>query len=163
MTDENLFKRGMRRLASGVSLVTTRDDDGAPHGMVATSVASVTTDPPSLLVCVNRTASCHGPMDRSGTFCVNFLREDDQEVAALFSSSKHRDVRFSRGDWRPLETGALALSSALASFDCRVHKRVEAGSHTIFIGEVASVMLWEEAISPLVYLDGAYTRCQPAV
>ncbi|WP_187970438.1 flavin reductase family protein [Aquibium microcysteis] len=154
----DLFKLGMRRLAAGVSLITTRDDAGVRHGMIATSVTSVCLTPPSLLTCINKSASCYDVLLSSGIFCVNLLSEGDDTIAARFSSSKFREVRFAEGRWGELETGAPVYENALASFDCRVTTSVEASSHTIFIGEVVAVRLPDSMASPLVYLDGAYAR-----
>jgi flavin reductase len=153
------FKSGMRRLASGVSLITTEDMQGAWHGMIATSVTSVSAEPPTLLVCINRSASCHDPLIGSGVFCVNFLGEDNDAIAAVFSSSKLKDKRFQEGDWRRIATGAPALAGSLASFDCRVKQRLESDSHTIFIGSVEAIELWDAPLSPLVYMNGGYVRC----
>jgi flavin reductase len=158
----DLFKLGMRRLAAGVSLITTLDEQGGRHGMIATSVTSVCLTPPSLLTCVNKTASCHDIVMRTGLFCVNLLPEGADDVAMRFSSSKFRDVRFAEGEWGVLQTGAPALGGSIASFDCRVTHTVEASSHTIFIGEVVSVKMPEQVAAPLLYLDGAFARCAPA-
>jgi flavin reductase len=156
------FKSGMRRLASGVSLITTIDEAGVRHGMIATSVVSVSAEPPTLLACINKTASCHDVVTTSGLFCVSLLGEENDEVASIFSSSRFRDLRFKTGDWRPLSTGAPALVNSLASFDCRVKHSVEADSHTIFIGAVEAVELWNKPLNPLVYMNGSYARCIPA-
>lgn len=159
----DLFKLGMRRLAAGVSLITTRDVDGRPHGMIATSVTSVTLTPPSLLTCINKNVSSHDALAQAGHFCVNLLAEGDDEVAMRFSSSKFRDVRFAEGVWSELETGSPVLEGAIASFDCRITNAIEASSHTIFIGEVVAVRLRDQATAPLLYLDGAFARCAPAM
>lgn len=158
----DLFKLGMRRLAAGVSLVTTRDEQGYPHGMIATSVTSVCLTPPSLLTCINKTASSHDALARAGIFCVNLLAEDADDIALRFSSSKFRDSRFAGDIWSKLETGAPSLDSAIASFDCRVSNSIEASSHTIFIGEVVAVRLPQQTTAPLLYLDGAFARCARA-
>jgi flavin reductase len=157
--DPSSFKLGMRRLASGVSLITSRDNAGKPHGMIATSVVSVSVEPPTLLVCVNKSASCHDVIDNRGVFCINLLGDGDDKIAQVFSSSKTRDVRFSSGDWREMTTGAPAHAGSLASFDCEVRSRVDAGSHTIFIGLVVDTQLWVDVVQPLIYINGAYARC----
>jgi flavin reductase len=162
MIDAALFKTGMRRLAAGVCLVTATDRDGVRQGLIATSVISVTVEPPSLLVCVNRAASCHDTIADSGAFCVNLLTEADDEVARRFGSSAARERRFADRQWRALETGAPALDGALASFDCRVSTRVPVGSHTIFIGAVVALALREGAGAPLLYLDGDFARLASA-
>ena len=155
MSDAELFRRGMRRLAAGVSIVTTHEA-GEPHGMAATSVCSVSAEPPALLVCVNRNATCHQAIRRAGFFCVNLLRENDDELARRFSTPVRREQRFLDRNWKALVTGAPALVGALASFDSEVIESIEAQSHTVFIGRVKAVELWRDDIVPLVYLDGKF-------
>jgi flavin reductase len=155
--DIQTFKLGMRKLASGVSLITTVYE-GKRHGLVATAVSSVTGEPPSLLVCVNRSASAHDHIEQSGIYCVNVLAEGAQSVAARFSSTLDRDRRFENGEWQEIKTGAPALVGSLASFDCEIRHAVPYGSHTIFIAEVVGVEIWEGAHAPLVYLDGRYRQ-----
>ena len=153
--DADIFKQGMRRLASGVSLITTVRD-GVRHGLVATAVSSVTATPPSLLICVNKSASAHDHIAASGIFCVNVLAEGHEEVAARFSSARDRETRFEQGDWRKIVTGAPALHGALVSFDCEVRQSISYESHTIFIAEIVGAELWSDTVEPLVYLEGRY-------
>jgi flavin reductase len=157
------FKLAMRRLAAGVSIVTTIDGE-QPHGFAATSVTSVSADPsPLLLVCVNKSVSCHDLMLASGRFCVNVLGESDMETARLFSSPKDRHRRFELCKWETLSTGAPALTGALASFDCRIHHAMEVQTHTVVFGEVVETRLIDDDLHPLVYIDGRFggLRCPP--
>lgn len=88
------FRLGMRRLASGVSIVATADEEG-PKGFLATSVSSVALDPtPCLLVCVNKSTSSHDALIRRQVFSVNVLAEQQADIARRFSSSELRDARF---------------------------------------------------------------------
>jgi flavin reductase len=155
--DIDQFKLGMRRLAAGVSLITTLGD-GKRHGLVATAVSSVTGEPPSLLVCVNQNASAHNHISRSGIFCVNVLSEDDQSTAARFSSATDREKRFEKGEWQTLVTGAPALVGSLVSFDCELKHALAYQSHTIFVAAIAETRVWDRGIAPLVYLDGRYRQ-----
>jgi flavin reductase len=156
VTDSELFKQGMRRLAAGVSIITTFED-GEPHGFAATSVTSVSADPaPLLLVCVSRTVSCHDTIARAGRFCVNVLRETDIETARLFSSSADRHRRFDLCDWKTLSTGAPVLTNALANFDCIVHHAMEVQTHTVFFGKVEDIEILGEDIHPLLYVNGRF-------
>lgn len=156
MIDPTDFKHGMRRLAAGVSVITTLES-GQPHGFVATSVTSVAADPmPTLLVCVNRNVSCHDVIDASGSFCVNLLAEPELELAKAFSSSALRHTRFSTREWRPLKTGAPALVGALASFDCELAEKVSVHSHSIFLGRVVAIHLPEMPLHPLIYAGGQF-------
>ncbi|MGQ4273867.1 flavin reductase family protein [Terrihabitans sp. B22-R8] len=161
LMDSALYKGGMRRLASGVSIVTT-DLNGTRHGMAATSVTSVSVDPPTLLVCVANTASTHSPIHETGRFCINVLGEDDREVAERFATQKDRRARFAGRDWVTLATGAPALSGCLASFDCVVSQELAASSHTVFFGRVVHTRLWAETIDPLLFWDGAFRQHTPA-
>lgn len=155
MTDADLFRRGMRRLAAGVSVVATCEG-GERHGLVATSICSVSAEPPTLLVCINRDTASHAAIRRAGFFCVNLLSESDDELARRFSNRAERARRFLDREWTSLVTGAPALVGALASFDSEVVDAVDVQSHTVFIGRVKAIELWQPGIASLVYLDGQY-------
>ncbi|MFB2552348.1 flavin reductase family protein [Ensifer soli] len=149
------FKAGMRRLASGVSLITSGTGD-TRVGLIATAVNSVSADPPTLLICVNQTASAHDVIAGSGTFCVNILRADSVDIAGQFSSTARRAERFSSGDWEALATGSPVLSSALVAFDCAVTQSMPYHSHTIFFGRIVDVKIGEKGVEPLIYLDRTF-------
>ena len=155
MVSADLFKRGMRRLAAGVSVITTAHG-GERFGLVATSVTSVSVEPPSLLICVNRTATSHDAIEKAGIFCVNLLGEGDEGIAKRFASPRYRDIRFSHRKWDTLSTGAPALTGSLASFDCRIIKAVPVATHTIFVAEVVAAKLWQKEVVPLIYVDGEF-------
>jgi len=149
------FKMGMRNLVSGVCLITTLDEQSR-YGMVATAVSSVAADPPMLLVCVNRSASLHDPVKRSGIFCVNILGHHGVEISEQFSNSALRDERFKTGRWTTLATGSPVLMDAMASLDCRVAEFVDSATHTIIVGRVEDVQIGEVNAVPLAYLNGSY-------
>jgi len=156
MSNIETFKLGMRRLAAGVSVVTTMENS-VPYGIVATAVTSVSADPkPVLLVCVNKSASLHGQIERKKILCVNVLSVGDCPLARRFSSSANREDRFAECTWESLETGAPALVGALASFDCQVTDVVPVQSHTIFICEVVAMKIWRDDIHPLIYVNGNF-------
>ena len=156
------FKAGMRRLASGVALVTSADDTGHA-GLIATAVNSVSAAPPTLLACVNRSASAHDVIERSGCLCINLLTEGDLDLVDVFSRTARREERFRSGDWRTLTTGAPALQSALVAFDCEVVQRFPYETHTIFLGIVRDVHLPEGGLAPLVYLNSAFRRLESII
>lgn len=147
------FRMGMRRLAAAVNVITT-ESEGTRYGMLATAVCSVSAEPPTLLVCVNNSASTCEPIARSGRFCVNVLSEKQQDLARDFlgvDSTKRLDLC----DWSRLATGAPAIDGSLVSFDCEVDQVIASGTHSIFIGRVVVASL-PEADAPLLYFDGAY-------
>ncbi len=153
----DLFKGGMRRLTAGVSLITTTNG-GIRHGLVATAVSSVSAEPPTLLVCINRTASAHDHIRAAGIICVNVLSDRQRPLADVFSRSVDRHRRFDHGTWQTLKTGAPALSGSEASFDCEIRQVVTYHSHSLFLSEIVGVELWSETLSPLIYLDGSYRQ-----
>lgn len=153
-TGPDAFRQGMRRLAAAVNVITT-DLDGEVYGMVATAVCSVSADPPTLLACVNRSASACGPIAQSKRFCVSVLSEKQRDLARAFldvESTKRLDLC----RWHPLATGAPAIEGALVSFDCEVDQVIESGTHAIYIGRVVASTA-PGADAPLLYFDGAYS------
>lgn len=151
------FRDAMRHLASGVSLVTTKGLDGRRQGMLATAVSSVTADPPTILVCVNRTATMHKDLIESRNFCVNFLGHRHLDLSRKFSSSEARDSRFDGSGWTTLGTGAPVLESALSALDCELVSAVEVGSHTVLFGKVVeSQVATGSDEKPLLYYDRQY-------
>jgi flavin reductase (DIM6/NTAB) family NADH-FMN oxidoreductase RutF len=156
---QSTFRAAMRRTAMSATIVTSRDAEGTPHGMVASSVIPVSMDPPSMLVAVNRGASLHQVLHRSRRFCVNVMTERQHGLLDAFSQTALRDQRFRTDDWRDAwasETERPAwLPSALAVIDCAVDVATEYGTHTVFIGRVLDVWTNEDpAALPLVWLDG---------
>ena len=151
------FKRGMRQLAAGVNVITTANGpDG--DGLTATAVCSISAEPPHLLVCINSSASAHGPIHKSGAFCLNVLAHDQEDVARRFAGMDGADRvdRFKIGTWSHLATGAPVLDGALANFDCIVVREIEAATHTLFIGRVLAVRTKDDG-APLIYGNGRFT------
>jgi len=154
--DGALFRAGMRRFASSVCLITARYDDRR-HGLVATSVSSLAAEPPSLIACVHRSASAHGPIRQAGMFCVNLLGTRHEELAVLFSDPDRRDRRFETSGWTTLATGAPVLADAVAAFDCRLDRVVEHATHAILIGTVLDIRV-DDPCDPLIHADRRFTR-----
>jgi flavin reductase len=147
------YRKGMRRLAAGVSLITTRDR-GQRHGMAATAVTSVTAAPPTLLVCVNREASIHAPLLATGRFCVNVLSEGHDDLPAIFADSAKRAERFDHGEWYDL-MGVPVLRGAEVAFICEAEEHGSVGSHTVILGRVVDVPELRPAPRPLIWHEGA--------
>jgi flavin reductase (DIM6/NTAB) family NADH-FMN oxidoreductase RutF len=144
----------MRRLAATVTVITTGDGT-ARHGMTATAVTSVSSDPATLLVCVNQSAAMHAHLGLGGRFCVNLLRSVHADVSRAFSGRLVGDERFTVGEWAVDALGVPYLVDAQANLFCDVKLAVPYATHTIFIGEVYGVLLHDQ-IAPLIYQDGDY-------
>lgn len=154
MSQSEDFKAGMRRLAAGVSLITT-EQGGMRYGLIATAVTSVCAEPPTLLICVNRTASIHAHLTQAGSFCVNVLSAVQSDIATRFATPRDRETRFDTGNWSTRKTGAPALQGACVSFDCRTTHQMTQGTHTVLFGEIADVWL-QDAADPLTYHEGCF-------
>jgi flavin reductase (DIM6/NTAB) family NADH-FMN oxidoreductase RutF len=153
--------QAMRRLAKSVTIITTSNGQER-FAMSATAVDSLSTEPPSLLICVNQSASLHGVLDAGADFCVNILGLEQEELSHLCSGPVKGEARFQRGDWRSSEGGIPYLGDAQSAILCRQDGKFSYGTHTIFIGRIVAIHNSVE-ISPLVYLDGAYTTTAPAL
>lgn len=149
------FKLGMRHIAAAVNVISTMEND-EPRGMLATAVCSVCAEPPTLLVCINKSASMHAAVVDSGCFCVSVLDERQLGTASKFLSVSGAE-RFNLCDWDKLQTGAPAINGALVNFDATVVNAVEAGSHTVFFGEVAAMRFADDDGRPLLYHNGCYS------
>jgi flavin reductase (DIM6/NTAB) family NADH-FMN oxidoreductase RutF len=155
------FRDAMRRVASSVTLITTRDAEGAPHGMAASAVIPVSMDPPSILVAVNRNSGLHPTLSAEGRFCVNLLASEHQPLLGAFSQSARRAERFTSDDWGDGSDALPNLATSPAAVSCEVDQRVDYGSHTLFIGRVTGVRLTGEHHEPLVWFEGAGTSVAP--
>jgi flavin reductase (DIM6/NTAB) family NADH-FMN oxidoreductase RutF len=153
------FKLGMRGLAAAVNVVTAAHA-GHRYGMTATAVCSVSAEPPTILVCINKSTSTHAAIAKSEAFCVNVLRADDRELSSTFSGAQTGENRFKARDWTRLATGSPVLIDALVSFDCRVVRSVAHGTHTVFFGEVEQLLFGKKG-RPLLYSEGQYARLSP--
>ncbi len=147
------FRAAMRKLASTVTVVTARQAD-EHHGMAATAVTSLSMDPPSLLVCVNRTASMHSALHRSALFCINLLGEQHGPLCEAFGGKLTGAARFAVGEWASGEDEVRYLIDAPANIFCRLDEQHDYGTHTIFIGRVVRVRVMEDG-KPLLYQAGA--------
>lgn len=152
---ERQFRGVMRRLAGGVSIITAgRDDDIS--GMTVTSLTSLSASPPRLLVSVNRQASSFALIERFGTFGVNILGSDQQELAARFSNARLKGAqRFQDISWSAGSSGVPLLGHSLANVECRVEEIIERYSHGIIVGSLLSFELSPQ-LSGLVYWNGEY-------
>lgn len=151
------FKASMRLVASSVSLVTARDANGEWHGMAVTSAGSLSMDPPSMTVAVNRNASIYPVIMQTGRFTLNLLDEAQAALLEPFARSDMRDRRFSPENWVSTGLGGPVLKGALCSHICSVAETHDFGTHTVFFGKVDEVALSEDAAqtpAPVLWLNG---------
>lgn len=156
--EQKVFRDAMSRLGAAVHVITT-DGHAGKTGFTATAVCSVSDAPPTLLVCLNRSATSMPILRGNGVFCVNTLRAGDELVADTFAgrTKVSREARFETGEWGKLSTGSPALMSAVIAFDCRVIEIKAVASHDIYFGVVEAIHQGD-AGAALVYHDRLYKK-----
>ena len=157
--DATSFKDCLRHFPSGVTIVSIRSDHQV-HGLTVSAFASVSIDPPLILIAIDHKHSAYPLLERDGAvFAVNILAEDQFHLSDRFAWTKDED-RFLEGDWGEAMTGAPVLQDALAWLDCTIDSRLQAGNHTIYIGEVQASSVPRPDEPPLVYWNRAYRHLQ---
>ena len=152
------FCRTCARFPTGVTILTVLDGQSAPHGMTASSFTSVSLDPPLVLVCVDHRATVIEHLRSCEYFAINILSEEQHTLSERFA--RRGEDRFDGVAWNPGYQGLPLIPGALASFECAVHRMVDAGDHAILIGEVLNAEPCEGR--PLVYFGSGYHKLDGA-
>lgn len=158
ISSEN-FRDVLRHFPAGVTIVTIQSPaSAAVHGLTVSAFASVSPEPPLVLVSIDHRATAHELLEAAGaSFAVNILAHDQMELSNRFAWLKDED-RFDIGDWTTAETGAPILRDALAWLDCTIYSRFAAGTHTIYVGEVQASSVPRPDVKPLVYWNRGYRQ-----
>ena len=147
------FIQAMRGIAATVSVISSRDNLDK-QAMTATSVASLSLEPPSMLVCVNKESSIHKIMKQGSSFCINVLNRDQKKIAEICSIKGKEEQRFDLGNWEEIE-GVPFNKDSQSNIFCICEKLINHNTHTLFIGRVVKIIN-NECIDPLIYKDGNY-------
>lgn len=151
----NDFRDVLRHFPSGVTIVTIQAD-GEQHGLTVSAFASISPTPPLIMVAIDHKHHAETLLQTSGaSFAVNILAADQQELSNRFAWVKDED-RFLVGEWTTAVTGAPILADALGWLDCTIYARHNAGTHTIYVGEVVASDVPRADEAPLVYWNRAY-------
>lgn len=153
--DGTRYREVIGHFATGVTVITSRHRD-RDYGATASAVSSLSVDPPSLLVCLNRSAATEPAVRESASFVVNILRADQGHLARRFAQrlpDKFAGVALER-----TAAGNPALAGTLARLECRVRDVVAGGTHTVFVGEVVSAESFGG--DPLAYFRGEFGRLE---
>lgn len=143
-----LFKEAMSNYPTGVTIMSTTDEDGQPVGLTVNSFASVSIDPLLILWSINKDVSTYTPFSKTDQFAVNILAGDQANLANIFAS-EDEDKRFNHCKWEMSEAGLPIVAGTVATMQCNVHHKVQVGTHTTFIGEVFDMHANDQA--PLLY------------
>ncbi|WP_336767408.1 NADH-dependent FMN reductase RutF [Pantoea endophytica] len=152
--ERDAFRNAMACLGAAVNIITT-DGPAGRAGFTASAVCSVTDTPPTLLVCLNRSASVWPIFRDNGYLSVNTLAAGHEDLSTLFGGKTPMAERFAAADWHTLASGSPLLDGALVSFDCKVAQVVSVGTHDILFCEVQALVRNDETHG-LAWFDRGY-------
>jgi flavin reductase len=155
---QDAFRLAMRQLVATVTIVAS-GDASTRAGMVATAVMSVSAEPPSLAIGVNREAGVWTAIRGTGRFSVNLLSTAHTALVHPFSGQLQGEDRFTLGEWHTHATNVPCLADAVVSLFCRVEASVDYGTHTLFVGAVEDVRTGSG--DPLLWREGAFANAVP--
>jgi flavin reductase (NADH) len=151
----------MASLPSGVAIVTTRAPDGVPYGLTTTAVASVSSDPPTLLVCVDVGSRTLPALRASRRFVVNFMRAGRSDLCLLFASKA--DDKFAHVAMRDSASGLPVLEQdVLAWAECTTEQELVVGDHVVLLAEVEHGGTIGHGLAPLMYYRRSWGVWTPA-
>jgi flavin reductase (DIM6/NTAB) family NADH-FMN oxidoreductase RutF len=157
MIDSDTFRSVLGRFASGVTIVTTRDDNGGDHGMTVSAFCSVSLDPPLVLVCIDHSATMYRLLHGHRRFGISILSSEQEAYSRRFAADpdtgRFDGIAYSRG-----ESGVVLLDNALAHLECDVVEHFEAGDHSAFIARVERAE--PRHGRPLLYYRGGYAQLE---
>jgi flavin reductase (DIM6/NTAB) family NADH-FMN oxidoreductase RutF len=145
-----MYRDAWSRFATGVTVITTVEPNGELHGMTASSVTSVSLDPPLVLVVIGEERQSHGLIESTGRFGISILDSAQTDIAKHFATPPEI-----RGDIDPKHIDTVddlpVIANAIATMYCKVSAAHKAGDHTVFIGEVKAIQVGEG--DPLVWFQ----------
>ena len=153
MSIQDNFRLAMRRYIYSVSIMSNKDDNGNSNAITVSSVTSISMEPPSLLICINKSSRIHDTLQIGSKFCINLLKKDQEELSNICSDEESYEERFNNENWDTKEIPFL--SNAQANIFCKVDKLTSYHTHTIVVGLVENANHTNE-ISTLTYVDGKY-------
>lgn len=157
--DSRRFRTVLGHFPTGVAAITSIDESGDPIGMAVGSFTSVSLDPPMVAFLPDKTSSTFPRIREAGTFCVNVLSADQEQVCRQFAargSDKFKDLT-----WRPSPGGAPVLDGIVAWIDCELTEVVDAGDHYIVLGAVRDLDVASPRL-PLLFFQGGYGKFSPS-
>lgn len=150
------FRDAMRHFPAGVTIVTVKAGDQI-HGLTVSAFVSVSPTPPLISVIIDQRHYTHDLLEQDGAvFAVNILKEEQHHLSNRFAWVK--EDRFAEGNWGTAVTGAPILEDALVWLDCTIYSRSEAGTHTIYVGEIQASSVPEPEHKPLLYWNRDYRQ-----
>lgn len=150
--DPEVMKTFNRQFITGVTVVTTQDGTGTARGLAVNAFASVSLEPPLVMVCVQKSSSTYPALFSSTHLGINILGSQQRETVATFAS-KTPD-KFATVDWHPAPEGSPLIDGSPASLEAEIRERFQAKTHTVFICRVRHAEVSEA--DPIIYKAGQF-------
>jgi flavin reductase ActVB len=153
--DSETFREALSLLASPLTIVTTRDQDGNLFGFTASSVTSVSLDPPLVLVGVSHTSSCFAAVSKSPEFVINVLGGEDHDLARQFATKgADRFAGVRHEDWP--DSATPFLPDVAVAWRCETVNRIPVGDHDLLIGKLIGLRRPDDGASPLLWYQRGF-------
>jgi len=149
--DLDTMKQVNRQFVSGVTVVTTMDDE-RPRGLAVNAFSSISLDPPTVMVAVQRTSSTHDCLFRATHLAINILSTDQLDVVGVFATKA--DDKFAGLDWEPGPFGSPLIKRSGAQMEVEIRERLQASTHTLFVCRVVHATVSDR--HPMVYSAGKF-------
>jgi flavin reductase (DIM6/NTAB) family NADH-FMN oxidoreductase RutF len=149
------FKQALRQFASGVTIVTA-EHDGERYGITVSAFASISLEPPIVMVSINNSSPLSQMIVESEHFAVHILSSDQESMSTLFAASVPGQEKYGELSVELGPSGAPLFDGALALLDCVLDQTLEVGTHTLMFGRVVHADSEVEASSPLLYYHRRY-------
>ena len=147
------FRLAMRKYVYSVSIFSNLDSNSNPNAITVSSVTSISMDPPSILVCINKNSKIHESVSVGSKFCINLLKKNHKDLSNICSQKGSNELRFINENWN-LDSLPF-IKNAQANIFCHVDKIYPYHTHSIVIGIVDDAN-YLNGISTLTYVDGQY-------
>jgi len=154
--DSAKYRQVLGHFPTGVTVITALVD-GTPAGMAVGSFASLSLEPPQVLFCAGHSSSTWPKIKQAGSFCVNILSEDQEDVCRVFASKA--EDKFAEIGWKRSGTGSPLIEGVMAYIDCDIETVVASGDHDVVVGGVRDLEVLHEG-GPLLFFRGGYGRFQ---
>ncbi|GIP49095.1 monooxygenase [Paenibacillus sp. J53TS2] len=159
--DPMVWRNTMGQFATGVTVITTLDQEGNPLGMTANAFTSLSLDPPMVLICVDRHSATLTELAATGKYCVNILEKSQESISRQFAK-KGGNEKFLGIAYHAGETGLPVLEGCLTSVECVVEDVLEGGDHLVLLGRGLHIHTPEGAAEPLLFYRGKYAALDKA-
>ena len=155
MLDKDEFRSALGQFATGVTVITTLDNEGEPHSMTANAFSSICLDPPTIMVCIAHGTNTHGYMEKTSRFGVNILNQAQQDLGAYFAKKPEDRTGGVEYHYSESDDKTPVLDGSMVFFGCEVLGSHVYGDHTIYVGLVKE-MRRNEPGAPLMFYNSRW-------